>query len=291
MPGPPNSASTSHGVFAARLGEVIKDLGITQTELANLLHIDRTSLSQLLSPNSHRLPRLETLVTLATHAGVSIDWLVGLTNTNEGRTNLIDEALVFERAAITPVDDRLVGWWQEAKGMKVRYVPSTLPDILKTPAVIRFETNTDDGVGPDARIENASTRLDWQRRPEADVECVSTLQSLEGFARGEDQWRSLPRSKRAQQLQQMIELVDELYPTFRWFLVDRRQRYCAPVTIFGTKRAALYIGQVYMVFNTADHVSALSRHFDQHVRNAIVEPREILKVLTRLLTEVTAVRA
>ncbi len=280
----------SHDLVAARLAEVVKSLAITQTELARVLQIDRTSLSQLMSPTSRRLPRVETLVSLARHAGVSVDWLLGLTNTNDARTDLVNEALVFERAAITPVDERLVGWWQEAKGMKVRYIPATLPDLLKTPSVIRFETNIDDEVGLDARIENTTTRLDWQRRPEADVECVSSLQSLEGFARGEDQWKSLPRSKRASQLQHMITLVEELYPTFRWFLVDRRHRYCAPVTIFGTQRAALYIGQVYMVFNTPDHVSALSRHFDQHVRNSIVEPREVVKTLARLLNEITATR-
>ena len=31
----------------------------------------------------------------------------------------------------------------------------------------------------------------------------------------------------------MIQLVDELYPTFRWFLFDGSRRYAAPVTVFG----------------------------------------------------------
>jgi transcriptional regulator with XRE-family HTH domain len=277
----------SHDLVSQRLTEVVKNLGVTQTQLAQTLQIDRTSLSQLMSPTSTRLPRVETLVTLAQFAGVSVDWLLGLTNADEGRTDIVDEAFAFEREAIGTVDERLVGWLQEASGAKVRYVPTSLPDLLKTSAVIRHETDAYDGVGPDARIDNATSRLAWQRTPEGDVECVSSLQALEGFARGEDLWRSLPRSKRIQQLEQMITLVDELYPTFRWFLIDRRKRYCAPVTIFGTRRAALYIGQMYMVVNTAEHVTALIRHFDQHVRHAAVEPRDVLKLLQKLLKEAT----
>lgn len=282
--------AVAHEIVASRIAETVRTLGLTQTELAKVLQIDRTSLSQLMSPTARRLPRVDTLLGLAQHAGVSVDWLLGLTNTYEGRTDLVDEAFAFEREVTSPVDERLLGWWQEAQGMKVRYVPSTLPDLLKTPAIIRHETDPYDEVGPDARIENVSMRLDWQRSPEAEVDCVTSLQSLEGFARGEDQWKTLARSKRAQQLQHMVDLVDELYPTFRWFLTDRRQRYCAPVTIFGNRRAALYIGQMYIVFNTAEHITSLSRHFDQHVRHAVVEPREVMKVLKRLLSEVTATR-
>ena len=70
----------------------------------------------------------------------------------------------------------------------------------------------------------------------------------------------------------MMTLVDELYPTFRWFLFDGSRRYAAPVTVFGPKRAALYLGQLYLVLTSAEHVRTLSRHFDSLIRDADVQP-------------------
>ena len=45
---------------------------------ARAVGIDRSTLSQLLSPANERLPRAETLAAIATLAGVSVDWLLGL---------------------------------------------------------------------------------------------------------------------------------------------------------------------------------------------------------------------
>ena len=91
---------------------------------------------------------------------------------------------------------------------------------------------------------------------------------MTAFARGEGIWSRLGIVARASQLDRMIELVDELYPTFRWFLFDGSKRYAAPVTIFGTQRAALYLGQLYLVLTSVEHVRALSRHFDGVIRDA-----------------------
>ena len=48
----------------------------------------------------------------------------------------------------------------------------------------------------------------------------------------------------------MIELCEELYPTFRWFLYDARQRYATAITIFGLQRAVVYLGQMYLVLSS-----------------------------------------
>ena len=66
----------------------------------------------------------------------------------------------------------------------------------------------------------------------------------------------------------MIALVDELYPTFRWYLFDAAKRYAAPVTVFGSQRAALYLGELYLVLTSLEHVRTLSRHFDRLIRDA-----------------------
>ncbi len=284
---PPNKPirGTSHQIFGARLRQAIDQSGLTQGELADRVNTDRSSLSQFLSPTSGRFPRAETLVGLAKELQTSLDWLLGLTDVDPSvtRTDLLDESLAFENVSGDPVDERLVSWLTESLGQKVRYVPSTLPDVLKTDPVIRHETMAT--VGPDVRIENAAIQLAWQRTPDADVECVSSVQSLVAFARGEDIWRTLTLNRRMEQLERMATLADDLYPAFRWYLVDRRQRYTAPVTIFGRRRAALYLGGIYVVFNTPEHVNTLASHFDDHLRMAVVEPRQIGNRIRKLIAQ------
>ncbi len=276
-------ATHIHSRFAARLRTAVDRRGITQAELADEAGIDRSSLSQFMSANSGRFPRAETLAALARTLDTSLDWLLGLTDEDPAatRTALVDESLAFENASHDPVDEQLVGWLSESRGDKIRYAPATLPDLLKTDAVIRHERMAT--VGPEVRIENAAIKLAWQRTPEADVECVNSVQSLEALARGEDIWRTLSPARRAEQLERMATFAEELYPAFRWFLIDRRQRYAAPITIFGKRRAALYIGGQYVVFNSPAHVVALAAHFDNHLRAAIVEPRQVPNRIRRLI--------
>ena len=51
---------------------------------------------------------------------------------------------------------------------------------------------------------------------------------------------------RKEQLEHMAALVEELYPTYRWFLFDGRERGSVPLTVFGPRRAALYVGDIYL---------------------------------------------
>ena len=85
----------------------------------------------------------------------------------------------------------------------------------------------------------------------------------------------------------MIELCEELYPTFRWFLYDGRQRYASAVTIFGLERAVLYLGQMYLVLNNRRHVMTFVKHFDDLIRVAVVQPPDMPRLLHRLRSEIT----
>ena len=98
-----------------------------------------------------------------------------------------------------------------------------------------------------------------------------------------DIWRALPLRVRRAQLEQMVALCDELYPRFRLFLYDRKRLFSVPFTVFGPMRAAIYVGQTYFVFQSTDHIRALTRHFDQIVRGASVQPTEIGGFLQGLL--------
>ncbi len=268
--------------FRERLGHVLAASGTTRTQFAAATQLDRSTLSQLLSPSNRRLPRLETLVSVATSEQLSIDWLVGLTHTGPMQAEMVPETMSIERDALTHNDERLIRWLQEAIGYKIRYVPSTMPDLLKTDAVMRHELGHFVASRPEQKIETAAARLAWTRRPGTDLECCSTIQSIEGFANGENIWRDLPRPIRREQLDHMARLTDELYPTLRWFLFDGLQRYAAPITIFGPQRAALYVGQMYLVLTSAEHVSTFTQHFDDLIRGAVLQPPDVSKFLANL---------
>ena len=117
------------------------------------------------------------------------------------------------------------------------------------------------------------------------MEACTSVQAIAAFAWREGIWRDVPAELRDEQLDMMIERVDELYPTFRWFLFDGRQRYSAPFTIFGPKRAALYVGQMYFVFSSTEHIRALAEHFDGLIRGAVVQPTEVPAMLRELRAE------
>lgn len=269
-------------VFRLRLGELVAEAGGSKVALAKALQLDRTTLTQLLSKSNRRLPRTETLVTVARHAHVSVDWLLGLRHDGPGRTEVLTPQPAIERDVVAPDDERLIGWLMDARGTKIRYVPTTLPDLMKTDDVIRFELAATRVHVAEHGIDTAAARLRWQRRPESDMECCSSVQALEGFARGEGIWSGLPAAIRREQLARIAELADELYPTFRWFLFDARTRYAAPVTVFGTRRAALYLGQMYLVFTSDEHVVAMTQHFDALIRAATVQPPHVPALCRRL---------
>lgn len=274
--------------FRERLTEVITRSGLNQSRFAESTGIDRSTLSQLLSTANRRLPRVETLSRIAEEHQVSVDWLLGLTHGGPMQAEMLQEQTSFALHALAPNDERLLEWFAEAAGYKVRYVPQTLPDLLKTEDVIRHEVTSAVAARPEQRIETAAARLSAIRTLGIDLEACSSVQSLESFARGEGVWTTLPVEQRREQLQRIADVADELYPMFRWFLFDGLERYAVPVTIFGPMRASLYLGQMYLVLTSADHVRTLTSHFEDLIRGATVQPPDVPALARRLLDELDA---
>ena len=270
------------GVFRERLNMVIQQSGRSRSAFAAEVGIDRSTLSQLLSDANDRLPRAETIAAIANKAQVSTDWLLGLSQEGQLGTDVLAPALEVEAGSASPGDARLLRWQAEALGYKIRYVPTTLPDLLRTEEVIRYEYGEYGTHVPKGRIEQTEAQLAYSRRPETDMEACSSFQSLEVFARGEGVWRNLSAKTRRAQIDWMIVLLDELYPTFRWFLYDGLKRYSAPLTIFGPKRVAIYLGNMYFVFNSTEHIRVLTRHFDELIRVAVVQPSDVIDFLKKL---------
>ena len=168
------------------------------------------------------------------------------------------------------MDESLAAWYAEAVGYKIRHVPATLPDLMKTEEVLDYEYRDFAARSADRAIAVSHGRLAYVRLPETDIEIGQSRQSLEAFARAEGIWRDLALSARREQLDHMIELIDELYPTLRMFFFDGRTHFSVPYTVFGPQRAVVYVGQMFFAFNTIEHIRVLTRHFDALVRASTV---------------------
>ncbi|MBI1386596.1 MAG: helix-turn-helix domain-containing protein [Rhizobiales bacterium] len=268
-------------VFRVRLRELMARMQLTQARLAAAAHVDRSALAQVLSDASPRLPRAETLINIAHSQGVSLDWLLGLRDEDALATE-VSESVEIEEGVRGADDSRLEAWRKEVAGAKIRYVPSRLPDLLMLPEVTAFEHGRRSGPSTEIKVEHTEQALDYSRRPETDMEICMPRERLFGLKRGEDIWRELPETLRARQLAHMARLVDELYPTVRLYLYDGREVYSAPYTVFGQQRAALYMGDIYVVLTARPTVERLSRHFDQLIRRATVASHEASRFIANL---------
>jgi transcriptional regulator with XRE-family HTH domain len=272
-------------IFRQRLDALIERSGLSRSKFAALAGLDRSTLSQLLSDVNVRLPRTETIARIAARHTVSIDWLLGLSQQDQVAADIVPH-LAIEPDAGSLADERLLRWHEEARGFKVRYVPATLPDQIKTEVVIAHETGRLGDAQARAWAGIARARIVHARRTEHEIEVCSPFQGLESFARGEGIWRDLPRADRLEQLDRAAELADELYPAYRWFLFDGRERFSVPYTVFGPKRAAIYVGDMYFVFTSTEHIRELSRHFDNLIRSAHIQPNDTAAFIRELKKDV-----
>jgi len=271
-------------LFRDRMALLLAHKGFNLSQFAASVGIDRSALSQFLAPGSTRLPRAETLCNIARTYGVSVDWLMGLIANEESDSEAVP-MLQVERITESIASHKLADWHLEAAGYKIRYVPTTLPDLLRTEAVSRFEFGDYSAAERRARDQQMQDQLSYTRRPETDMEVCMPMQMIEQIAKGEGIWRQVPPEIRHEQLEHMMQLVDELYPTFRMFLFDARKAYAAAYTLFGPLRAAIYIGDMYLVVNSVEHIRALTQHFDRLIRIAKVSPDKAGASIGRYLAD------
>ena len=271
-------------VFRERLQLLIQRSGATRAAFAESVGVDRSALTQLLAGQSLRLPRADTLRRVAERYSVSLDWLLGL---SQDETLAAEIRPALEIAVAEGGDDEtlLERWHKEAIGYKIRYVPAQVPDLLRTPDVIEYEYSGRSSPSPSWQMREAEFRLRYSRRPETDIEVCMPRQRLELMAEGRGHWRRLGRDARRAQLTYMADLLEELYPTFRLFLYDQLRSYSIPYTVFGPKRAAIFVGEMYLVLNATEHINALTRHFDNLIRRAVVSANESAGFIRALSVE------
>jgi hypothetical protein len=125
-----------------------------------------------------------------------------------------------------------------------------------------------------AAISAFETQLDHLRGARSDYEIALPLHEITSFAQGTGYWAGLPDPARAEQLDRLIRLTDELYPGLRLYFYDAHRVYSAPVTVFGPHLAVIYLGRAYLSFRDPVRVAAISAHFDWLVREAPLGARE-----------------
>ncbi|MBO6826502.1 MAG: helix-turn-helix transcriptional regulator [Sneathiella sp.] len=255
---------------------------LNQSELARRCHVDRSTIAQLLNEDETRLPNAHLAAECADALGVSLDWLLGLTERSETATDLLQVSFNMTEAARTPTDNQLREWFREAKGHKIRHVPATLPDIIKTDAVMEFEYSAFLQKTPQQAAKTTSDHMKWIQQPGSDYEICIPKDMLQSLIRGEGYWRGLSNTAREEQVEHMIRYCRDLYPSIRMYVYDPKVVFSAPVTIFGPLLAVIYIGQYYMVFRENRQIQALTQHFDQLIRASEIDARSISAYIENL---------
>ncbi len=262
--------------FRERVNAALAASPLSRAGLARQIGVDRSTVTQMLAEGETRMPGGHVVAASAQALDVSADWLLGLTDRPEQSGALVDSSLsISETGRATGLDDQIFKWHHEAEGYKIRHVPATLPDMLKTNDVLQWEYAPITHRRPNEAIEAAAERLDWMRLTESDYEMAMAVHELDSFARGEGYYAGLEPSLRAAQLDWLAELYDQFYPGLRIFLFDARRVYSSPVTVFGPMMAVLYMGQHYIAFRDRERVRTVSRHFDWLVREASISARAI----------------
>ncbi|MFQ5621781.1 MAG: helix-turn-helix domain-containing protein [Paracoccaceae bacterium] len=245
--------------------------------------LDRSALGQFLDETRDRLPRAETLHRIAAARGVSVDWLLNLSNAPEGRQQ-VTPSVQIERAVYPGGGTPLDAWREAAAGYKLRYVPSLLPDMLGLADLSEPEARAEaEAAARGAASENV---LEGAHLGDTDIEIAMPVQRLQDLAEGTGFFRQLGPDLRRRQLRHMAATCEETYPALRLHLYDGTEAYAAPFTVFGRVRAAVYLGEAYMVVTSSEQVRALARIFDNLVRQAVVGPDLVHEWLSERAREV-----
>ncbi|WP_373235615.1 XRE family transcriptional regulator [Cohaesibacter celericrescens] len=270
-------------LFRERLELAMGQQKMSRSRLARETYVDRSTIGQLLKPDIARLPNAQLAADAASALGVSTDWLLGLTDRPERPGDIVAAAMAVSPAERSSSDEQILGWHREAAGYKVRHVPATLPDILKTEQMLDWEYSSFRDQGSAQAIIAMQEQRAWLRSGVSDYEIALPLYELRACAEGSAYYDGLEQDVRHAQLSLIADLCEEMYPRLRLYLFDAHKIFSAPVTVFGPQLAVIYIGQFYLAFRESQRVRSLADHFDGLVREASVDARDIANHIRLLI--------
>ena len=204
---------------------------------------------------------------------MSLDWLLGLSQ-DEGLTGEIRESLEIEEAPGGFDRTLLARWHAEAAGTKIRYVPAGIPDLLRTEALIDYEAGiTNRSRERAGRRDAVPHRLQppagdrhggLHAAPHAGDLCARPGR-LERISRGSAGASSLPTWRRCS--------TTFIRPSACFSMTAACAIPC-PTRSSARYRAAIYVGDMYLVLNATQPVRTLTRHFDNLIRAADINAHE-----------------
>ncbi|HDZ80231.1 MAG TPA: XRE family transcriptional regulator [Roseobacter sp.] len=269
-------------LFRERLQHAMLRKNVTRSALARTTKVDRSTIGQLLKEDQPRLPNAQLAADVADALGVSTDWLLGLTNRPETPGDIVAAAMSLSPAERSSADEQLLEWHREAAGYKVRHVPATLPDILKTERMLQWEY----ALFQERRLPTAfaaiQDQLEWLSSGVSDYEIALPVHEVESCAAGTAYYKGLEVSVRFEQLNFIADQCDRMFPRLRILLFDAHTVFSSPVTIFGPNLAVVYVGQCYLAFREIERVKSLTNHFDWLVREAVVDARNVSSYIRSL---------
>ena len=270
--------------FRQRLAAAMQAQNTTQSALARRIGVDRSTVSQLLKDDGARLPNAQVVGECASALGVSADWLLSLTDRPESAADILANSLTVTAAPRALVDEQIFHWHQEAAGYKIRHVPASLPDMLKSDELLVWEYAPQLGRTTEQAINASRDRLTWMRSSQSDYEIALPRHDIESFARGTGYYHGLPATIRRQQLDMFADLTSQLYPRLRLYLFDAHRLFSSPITVFGPLLAVLYLGRNYLAFRDTERVAAFTDHFDELVRQSDITARQFPDHIENLKT-------
>lgn len=274
-------------LFQERLTQLFQDARLSVSAGARRTGIDRSTLSQLLSSEYSRLPRAETVATLARTFSVSSDWLLGLSEDRQKSAELIDAAMGFDNERVAPVSDTISRWYKQVPDSKIRYVsPVGIPGQLKTAETLIYEYAPIIGEKAARKLVDDPDRIEMERRRERDFEACTSQQKLLDFADGAWIWRGFPAEHRRAQLLYMADEVERLYPNYRLHIFDEAMLLTVCFYVFGNKGAVLQTDMGRLSFTRDTHISYFTKLFDSYIRYTVVHPHEAAGWLRRLAQKV-----
>ena len=272
-------------IFRKRLQDAMSVTGTSRSALARATYVDRSTIGQILKGDMPRMPNAQLAADIASTLGVSSDWLLGLTNRPELPGDIVASAIALSSAERSSADAQLLDWHREAVGSKIRHVPATLPEMLKTPSLLEWEYSSATEALLDQVKFAARAHFDWVISGEADYEIALPVHELEACAAGNGYYKDLERSVRLEQLRFLADHCEQMFPRLRLSLFDARKLFSAPVTVFGNKLAVIYVGRSYLALRERQRVAALTEHFDWLIRETAVDARDVPQFVHSMIDE------
>jgi transcriptional regulator with XRE-family HTH domain len=262
-------------IIRERIRTAMRLAQVTQAGLAEKTGVDRSTISQVLMEDSTRVPNAHFIASTGEVLGVSADWLLGLTDRPEKPSDLLAAHVRVTEAHRSAFDEQIMQWHHEAEGYKIRHVPATLPDMLKTDAMQHWEFAHYFSKTPDQAVRATEDLVEWLQSSGSDYEISMPLHEIESCAKGEGYYHGLDWQTRLQQINHIRDIHERLFPRLRITLFDARQVYSSPLTVYGPLVGVLYVGRFYLAFRESDRIRRLAEHFDYLVRESVVDSRNL----------------